>query len=133
MGPEEIRFVEAVPWKIDGLLQPPDPLLRVLANEAQRFSEWPDPILVTLVATLQDSDPRHLEALILSVRCQSWGCWELLLVHAGGRSAPCPEVARRWAGRDARIRLMLPERACGPSEAKNFAIDQSRGDFVGFL
>ena len=52
MGPEEIRFLEAVPWKIDGLLQPPDQMLRVLANEAQRFAGLPDPIVVTLVATL---------------------------------------------------------------------------------
>ena len=34
MGPEEIRFLESVPWKIDGLLQPPDQMLRVLENEA---------------------------------------------------------------------------------------------------
>ncbi len=133
LGREEFRFLETVPWKIDGLLQPPDQMVRVLANEAQRFSALPDPIVVTLVATLHGSNPRLLEELILSVRCQSWGCWQLLLVDAGGRSAAPRDVARRWARRDARIGLLLPEKACGPSVAKNFAIDQSRGDFISFL
>jgi GT2 family glycosyltransferase len=87
------------------------------------------------VVTFRDLDPRRLEELILSVRCQSWGRWELLMVDTGGRSASSPdvEVVRRWAGRDARIRLLFPGRACGPSEAKNFAIDRSRGDFIGLL
>ena len=133
MGTEEIRFVEAVPWKLDGLLQPRDQLLRVLANEARRFSEWPNPVKVTLVAALHDPALRPLEELILSVRCQSWGCWELLLVDAGCRASAPLDVARRWAGRDARIRLLLPEQACGPSEAKNLAIEQSHGNLVGFL
>ena len=131
--PEELRFLKSVPWAIDAGYQIHSWLIKGLRLEASRLAELPRPMHFSLLTPMYNTPPRLLEELILSVRCQSWLRWELLLVDDGSRRRDHLEVARKWADRDGRIKLYeLPENR-GISAARNHAIEHSCGDFLAVL
>lgn len=75
----------------------------------------------------------HLAEAVESVIGQTFTDWELLLVDDGS-SDDSPRIARDFAGRDARIRLLPPDPARrGAAAARNRGIAAARGDYVAFL
>jgi len=54
-------------------------LLKCLQQEATRLCELPHPLKFSLIIPLSSTPPRFLNEFILSVRCQSWFGWELIL------------------------------------------------------
>lgn len=75
----------------------------------------------------------YLEASVQSVLGQTCQDWELLLIddHSSDKS---PEIARRLARQDGRIRL-LPQKdgVKGAANARNFGTSQARGRYLCFL
>ncbi|CAN5852261.1 hypothetical protein BH23PLA1_BH23PLA1_02350 [soil metagenome] len=131
--PQETRFLKSIPWVIDAGQQVPSWLLKGLKLEAARLAELPRQMHFSLLTPMWNTPPRLLEELILSVRCQSWVRWELLLVDDGSRKRDHLEVARKWADRDGRIKLYELEENQGISGARNHAIEHSCGDFLAVL
>jgi GT2 family glycosyltransferase len=127
---EEASFLKLTPWIFDAYLQDPDALLSTLRQEAHRLKELPLKPLFSLLAVIHNTAPRHLSDFILSVRCQSYENWELVLVVDSSTTRNHLEIARSWAGRDARIRVRNAPFPPGSSRAKNVAIEESTGDFV---
>jgi GT2 family glycosyltransferase len=127
---EEDGFLRSTPWLIDANPQDPDSLIMTLDREVGRLAQLAFQPRFTLVAVLNDTRPAHLDELILSARCQSYRRWELVLVDDGSKSRAHLDVARRWASRDERIRLISSEIALGPSGARNRAFDQSTGEYL---
>lgn len=75
----------------------------------------------------------HLAEAIESVIGQTFADWELLLVDDGSTD-DSPRVAREFAAREARIRLLPPDPARrGAAAARNRGIAAARGEYVAFL
>ena len=87
--------------------------------------------LVSIITPVYNAE-RWLAQTLASVRAQTLGDWEHLLVEDGSAddSAAIVEAAAR---EDGRIRLLRAPRNLGPSEARNLAIDAARGRFLAFL
>lgn len=129
----ELRFLKSIPWVVDAGPQNHSWLVQGLRLEAARLAELPRQVMFSLITPMWNTPPRLLEELILSVRCQSWLRWELLLVDDGSPRKGHIEVARRWADRDPRITLVELTENLGISGARNRAIERCRGDFACIL
>ena len=127
---EEGSFLRSTPWIIDAVLQSPDALLKAIRFEACRFTEFVRKPRISLLAVLWNTRPEHLNELILSVRCQSYQHWQLVLVDNGSTAVDHLEVARKWTYRDERIILTSLERPLGPSRARNLALELASGEFI---
>ena len=69
----------------------------------------------------------YLAQAIESVRSQTFGEWELLLVDDGSTD-DSPGIARRYAERDARIRILgAGEHGRGAAAARNYGIERATG------
>lgn len=130
--PEETRFLAWIPWNLGAGRQDPRTLIRTLADEARAPVDDVGPKF-SLITPLWQTDPELLRETILSVRCQSYSRWELILVDDAGPRRDHLAVARDWAARDSRIRLIELETNRGISGARNAAIAQADGDFLGVL
>jgi glycosyltransferase involved in cell wall biosynthesis len=89
---------------------------------------------VSVIVIFKDAEA-FLDEAIESVRSQTFGEWELLLVDDGS-SDGSTAIARRWVRRDAeRIRyLEHPGHANrGMSATRNLGVSRARGDVVAFL
>ena len=71
---------------------------------------------------------RLLWRAVRSVVAQSLRDWELVAVDDGSTDGS-ENIVRRWAGRDARVRLRSPGRV-GLIEALNHGIDASVGEYL---
>jgi GT2 family glycosyltransferase len=127
---EEVAFLRSMPWLLDATKQDADLLIKSLHEEQHRFKELARQPTFSLFAVLRNSAPEHLDELILSARAQSYPWWELLLVDDGSHARGHLELAETWARRDHRIELVRLERTIGPSRSKNFAVENSTGDFL---
>jgi GT2 family glycosyltransferase len=132
-GTQEAAFLHSIPWVIDAHPQHPDSLVSVLQRESRRLGQLARQCRFSILAVLRDSWPQHLNELILSVRCQSYANWELLLVDGGTTPRAHREVARRWAEREERIRLVEFGSALGSHRARNAAVSRATGDYLVFV
>ncbi|MFO0958888.1 MAG: glycosyltransferase [Isosphaeraceae bacterium] len=128
---EESRFLARIPWILDVGRQDPRELARALAAEANEFADRATRF--SLLTPLWQTDPGLLRETILSVRCQSYPHWELILVDDASPRRDHLKVAREWADRDPRIRIIELETNRGISGARNVAIAHATGDFLGVL
>lgn len=87
--------------------------------------------LVSIVTPTWNSE-RFLAETIESVLAQSFADWELLLVDDASTDRT-PEIARRFAARDRRVRPFRLGRRSGPGAARNLALDEARGRWIAFL
>jgi len=127
---EEGTFLRSTPWIIDAVLQSPDALLKAIHYEAGRFTEFVRKPRISLLAVLWNTRPEHLRELILSVRCQSYQHWQLVLVDDGSTAVDHLEVARKWTSRHERIILTSLEKPVGPSRARNLSLELASGEFI---
>ena len=121
---EEQRFLRSVPWVLDAGAQDHGDLARDLRDEAPRLAALPRKPVFSLLTPMYNTPIRLLRELILSVRCQSWPHWELLLVDDGSPKKDHIETAREWANRDSRIKLHVCDENRGISGARNVAIEK---------
>jgi O-antigen biosynthesis protein len=132
-GPsEEADFIQSVPWWL-GMPGVHAFLLKGLALEASRFCEIPARMTFSLIAPLSNPSTRSLNELILSLRCQSYFHWELILVDDASQERDHLPVAAGWAARDRRIKLLALDERQGIAAAKNAALDAAAGAFVCIL
>jgi GT2 family glycosyltransferase len=127
---EESQFLRSFPWHSGAHPQTPEQLGRSLVSEASRLVELPDQVSFSLIVPLWNTRPFWLWQLILSVRCQSWFDWELIVVDDGSGTAEHLQAVGKWAGRDGRIHLVRGDSAGGIADAKNRGIEHSSGRFV---
>jgi GT2 family glycosyltransferase len=132
-GPsEESRLLESFPWLL-GLPCEAAPLLEALQLEALRFGELPRQPSFSIISHLAEAHPRWVHELIVSMRCQSYPFWELILVDDGTASRSHLPPIRGWAAREPRVRLLSLDRRRGTAVAKQAALDEASGEFVAFV
>ena len=107
--------------------------MRVCGPRLRALPSCPDGPLFSLLTPLRNTPPRLLDELILSVRCQSWSRWELILVDDASLRQDHLALARRWAERDPRIRFSACAVNGGSRPALNQAVDLATGDFLALL
>lgn len=90
----------------------------------------PEPLVSVITPAYNAA--RFLEDTLRSVAEQTFGGWEMLVVDNGSTDAT-PEIVRRWAADDPRIRLLSETSRRGPAPARNLALRQARGRYVAFL
>jgi GT2 family glycosyltransferase len=132
-GPsEESRLLESFPWLL-GLPCATAPLIEALQLEAARFGELPWRPCLSIISHLAEAQPRWVHELILSLRCQSYLLWELILVDDGtARRSHLPAI-RGWAALEPRVRLLSRDGVRGPAMAKQAALEEASGEFVAFV
>lgn len=86
--------------------------------------------LVSIVMPAWNRESLIKEA-IDSVRSQSYENWELIIVDDGSTDNTV-QVAKNYASKDPRIRVYTPPHG-GVSRARNYAIEQAKGEWVAFL
>lgn len=75
---------------------------------------------------------KYLKKAVDSIRSQTFGDWELIIVEDGSPDRT-GELADRLAGKDSRIRVVHHEKNKGLSEARNTGIRQARGKYIWFM
>lgn len=91
----------------------------------------PAPPLVSVVMPVWNT-AGHVGAAIASVRAQSFGAWELIVVDDASDDGSADAIAAAAAG-DGRIRLLRHETNRGAAAARNTALACARGRFIAFL
>ena len=74
---------------------------------------------------------KYLSKTIRSVKGQSYGNWELILVDDGSRDGSL-DICKRAAEKDSRIKVHIKENG-GASSARNKGIDLAEGEYILFL
>lgn len=74
---------------------------------------------------------RYLDQCVSSILAQTYRDFELLLVDDGSPDR-CGRMCDGWAERDGRIRVFHKPNG-GLSDARNYALDRMRGDYVVFV
>jgi len=90
-----------------------------------------DAPVVTVVTPVWNAAATLAEA-VASVRAQTFGGWEQILVDDGSTDGS-RALAAALAAADPRVRLLAWDRNRGAAEARNAAIRAARGRFIAFL
>ena len=90
--------------------------------------------LVSAVVIFLDERPFLAEA-IESVKAQTYGNWELLLVDDGSTDGSSEVASQAAAAASGRVRYLqhAGHRNLGMSASRNLGIEQARGEYVAFL
>lgn len=95
----------------------------------ERFAYEPEfAIVVPVYRTL----PAYLEALIDSVKEQTYGKWRLYLSDGSGKDSPLAADLQEYGEKEQRIHAILNERQLRIAENTNQALRVAEGDFIVF-
>lgn len=87
------------------------------------------PLISVVVPVYKVED--YIDECITSLINQTYNNLEIILVDDGSPDK-CPEMCERWAKKDSRIRVIHKENG-GLSSARNFGIDNAKGEFLSFV
>lgn len=87
----------------------------------------------SIITPVYETPADVLRKMLLSVRGQSYGDWELCLVDDASKEPQVREILDRAAARDPRIRVEHSERNEGIVGASNRALAMAGGEFVALL
>ena len=126
-------FLYHVPWILHSERQKTGLLQKNLIGEAERFSEFPQKMVFSIITPLRNTRVRFLEELIYSCLCQSWLHWKLILVDDGSHDRSHLRVAEYWKNRDLRIELYVKEENSGIAASRNLGVSKANGNFICFF
>lgn len=109
-----------------------DPPENVLEEQCRSTADYPE--LFSIVVPAYETEPEFLRAMIDSVRRQSYGKWELVIVDASssGRVEELTERIREETG-DSRIIYRRLRENKGISGNTNAGIEIAAGDYIALL
>lgn len=87
--------------------------------------------LISVIMPAYNAD-RFIAEAIRSVRAQSHGNWELLVLDDGSADTTC-QVVERLSREDPRIRLIRNEKNMGVARTRNRGFDLCKGEYVALL
>ena len=115
---------------------------------SQRAHQFEYAPLISVVTALYKTPLPFLDAMIDSVRTQTYSNWELCLSDGSGADSPIADVLRELAASDERIRVVMsdgeilnghdantdePGGPFGISDNTNRALRIARGEFIAFM
>ena len=102
------------------------------ALHAQAVATFPQMPLISIVVPVYNTAPRYLQALADSIRAQSYGRWELLLVDGCSTRPETLALLQTLADGDERIRVLHLTDNLGISGNTNEGIEQAAGSYIAF-
>lgn len=87
---------------------------------------------ISLVVPLYKTKPEYLQALVDSLKAQTYSNWELCLSDGSGKDSPLTEILEKYKKEDGRIKVISNEKALQISENTNAAISIATGDYIAF-
>ena len=103
-------------------------------RERQEKTEFPRTILFSILVPLYNTPMPFLEAMIDSVRQQTYRRWELCLADGSdGENGEVGKFCREAAEKDPRIRYRKLEKNGGISENTNACIGMATGDYLALF
>jgi len=103
---------------------------RMLDEQRRQWEQRECPIMFSIVVPAYRTKEAYLKALVVSLLCQTYPKWELILADASEGD----EVERVVTSiQDERIRYFRLEKNGGISENTNRALEWATGDYVGLL
>ncbi|MBQ9991358.1 MAG: glycosyltransferase [Lachnospiraceae bacterium] len=87
--------------------------------------------MISIIIPVYNAE-NYIEDCVNSVLCQSFIDWELILIN-NGSTDKSPEICRRLAEGDARIRFFHQEVNAGVSVARNLGMEQAEGEWITFV
>ena len=106
------------------------------AEEAkeQQQTVFRQPVRFSILVHLHNPPKAHLNAMIGSVRDQTYGDWELCLADTSDRGhGYVRKICMRMAGQDPRIRYLKPDQDARRSGGADIFSDIAAGDYLAFL
>lgn len=104
------------------------------ANEetlaAQAKTTFPHMPLISIIVPVYNPNPRHLCALIESVRNQSYANWQLCLANGSGDNMEICRILHAYAAKDERIKNGRLRKNRGISGNSNAALKMATGEWV---
>jgi glycosyltransferase involved in cell wall biosynthesis len=94
------------------------------------FASSPEPAVSVVLPTYNRA--HFLPQAFDSLRAQTWGDWELIVVDDGSRDDSAAVVERLAPGLIRPVRYILRENG-GPAAARNTGIDLARGKYLAFF
>lgn len=88
---------------------------------------------IDIVVPLYKTDSECLEALIRSVRSQTYSNWKLYLSDGSGEKSPLTEVLKNYEKKDSRICVIQNERRLQIAENTNEALKRCNGEYIAFV
>jgi len=89
--------------------------------------------LVSVVTPVYETEREHLAACIQSVRAQTYGNWEHVLVDDGSSSPHVGEMLSAAARRDHRVKILRHDSNRGIVAASTSGADMARGEYLALL
>ena len=110
---------------------------RCQAKELERqrleIKEWPVTPFISLAVPCYNSPARWLDALLASIRQQSYPAWECILVDDTSSRAEHLVIIERWCNRDNRFRLVKHECNQGVGGASQTGLEAARGEYFAVV
>ena len=100
--------------------------------EKQRSYRFPSAPKISVVVPVYNPPAEYLEAMVKSVRAQTYSNWELCLADASPLEHVKP-ILQRFATQDSRIKIRFLEANLGIAGNSNAALALATGDFVALL
>ena len=100
--------------------------------QKQRNLIFPYMPRISIVVPLYMTDPFFLNALVDSIRAQTYSNWELCLSDGSGEDSPLSELLTELENSDSRIRVIRHTEKLRIAQNTNAAIEAATGDFIGF-
>lgn len=102
--------------------------------EEQRGHRSPEPLVVSVVVPLYNTDEGFLREMLASVTAQTYPLWELCLADGSDEAhAGVGRICRELASHDRRVRYQHLERNLGISGNSNEAIHMATGDYIALV
>ena len=102
--------------------------------DAQRDTAFSYAPLISILVPVYRTDLKNLQAMIDSVRAQSYGNWELCLADGSGDGNVCRKrLLEKLSREDRRIRVLTLPENLGIAGNSNAARDMAKGDWFALL
>ena len=100
--------------------------------DEQRSAKFDKMPLISIVVPLYKTKKNFLEAIVNSVKAQTYSNWELLLSDGSGKPSPIEKILNKMAAADKRIRIIPADTPRRIVQNTNVAIEQARGEYIAF-
>ena len=104
-----------------------------LERQRQEVRQWSEMPLISLTVPCYNSSARWLDALLASIRQQSYPTWECILVDDASPRVEHLATIARWCDRDGRFRLVKHERNQGVGGASQTGLDAAQGEYFAVV
>lgn len=100
--------------------------------EEQRKTKFDYEPLISIVVPLYKTPKSFLDALICSVKEQTYSNWELVLSDGSGKDSPIAALLEKYEAEDKRIKVLKAKEQYRIVENTNRALEKASGEYIAF-